>query len=351
MEVTSKSSSNVILAVWNISSATQRVKISNVDLEAPVKALRNQASQALAKNIEGENTELSFCGLILEDDNVLSSYGVSDGVTIHVIQKPETKAPAKPEPKVTASELISRFMALVLHPNYRNALQRLARPEVLDSLLTACPELYSDPSVLGILQDPELIFHLANADEAAKMIEAHPVLLTAGGCILKHVQEEQASLNPNVPGTSTGYSYSLDALSDDEEEMDSSDNSFAATQNTSLTRNASFNAITAAQLASAIANATNTQFNTNSAGVPTANSNVITSEMFSNAIQQAIEGGRTAATAAPPPQDGSESWRAQLKQMHEMGLVDDTANIRALRAVNGNVNAAIELVLSLNEME
>ncbi|CAH1099922.1 unnamed protein product [Psylliodes chrysocephalus] len=348
---------NLTLGVWSTSAGLKRIKLSNIDLENKVQVFRIQALQVLT-NVRG-NIELSYCGLILEDENKLSSYGITDGVTIHVLEKYEPKPQLKTESKITPTELIHGFRTLGLFPNYRYALQRLTRPDVVDTILSACPELYDDPAAIGLIQDPELIYFLSNPEHASEMIEKHPVLLTAGSHILAQVREEQASLNPNAPSTSTGYSYSLDALSDDDEEMDSSDNTFS--QNP-LTRNTSFNAITAAQLAAAIANATDTQFNTNSAGIPTAShssSNIITSEMFSNAIQQAINfgGSRGTPTGNAPPrveeenfESLSQQWQAQLKQMHEMGLIDDTVNIRALRAVNGDVNAAIELVLGLNEM-
>ncbi|XP_057662578.1 ubiquitin-like protein 7 [Diorhabda carinulata] len=351
---------NIILGIWGSQNSPQRIKINNVDLENKVQVFKKHALNAL--NNVPHNLELSYCGLILEDENTLSSYGITDGVTIHVIDKPTIKPSETIHTQMGPKDLINAFSTLVIFPNYRLALQRLTRTDVINKIIEACPKLLEDPAAVALIQDPELIFYLSIPENGAEMIEKHPVLLEAGSHILAHVHEEQASLNTNQPSTSTGYSYSLEALSDDDEEMDSSsDTSFS--QNP-LSRNTSFNAITAAQLAAAIANATNTQFNTNSAGIPTQNSgssNIITNEMFSNAIQQAINFGgsnRGPNTTNNSNQEEEQSfenlnkqWEAQLKQMHEMGLLDDTVNIRALKAVNGDVNAAIELVLSLNEME
>lgn len=352
---------NIILGIWYTPNSPQRIKINNVDLENKVQVFKNQAINAW--NNAPNNLELSYCGLILEDENTLSSYGITDGVTIHALEKPTVKPSITVHTKMVPKDLINAFSTLVIFPNYRLALQRLTRTDVINKIIEACPTLLEDPAAIALIQDPELIFYLSNPENGVEMIEKHPVLLEAGSHILAHVHEEQASLNPNQPSTSTGYSYSLEALSDDDEEMDSSsETSFS--QNP-LSRNTSFNAITAAQLAAAIANATNTQFNTNSAGIPSQNSgtsNIITNEMFSNAIQQAINFGgsnRSPGTTNNTSQEQQEEsfenlnrqWEAQLKQMHEMGLLDDTVNIRALKAVNGDVNAAIELVLSLNEME
>lgn len=225
----------------------------------------------------------------------------------------------------------------------------------MDKILTDISGLSDDPAAVAIIQDPELIIHMADPDTVRKVAEEHPVLIEAANYIISRVQDEQANVSPNQPTTSTGYSYSLEALSDDDD-MDS--NSDTNVSQHPLTRNSSYNAITAAQLAAAIANATNTQFNTNSAGMPNTptSSNFITNEMFTNAIQQAFAfGGSNNAGFSPALPNRSEEetlenitrrLQPQLQQMHEMGLVNDSVNIRALQATSGDVNAAIELVFN-----
>lgn len=196
---------------------------------------------------------------------------------------------------------------------------------------------------------------MADPDTVRKAADEHPVLIEAANYIISRVQDEQANVSPNQPTTSTGYSYSLEALSDDDD-MDS--NSDTNVSQHPLTRNSSYNAITAAQLAAAIANATNTQFNTNSAGMPSTptSSNFITNEMFTNAIQQAFAFGGSNNTGFSPTMSNrneeetlesiTRRLQPQLQQMHEMGLVNDSVNIRALQATSGDVNAAIELVFN-----
>lgn len=205
------------------------------------------------------------------------------------------------------------------------------------------------------------MIYLSQPETVAKLTKEHPILFEAAPHILAMVHEDQTSSNPNQASTSTGYSYSLEALSDDDDMDSTSDTNI--TQNP-LTRNTSFNAITAAQLAAAIANATNTQFNTYSAGVPTVtnstSNNIITNEMFSTAIQQAFTGrGGNSGMFSPSTPSGEDEertesmirrWESQLQQMHEMGLINDAINVRALQATNGEVSTAIELVLSMNSL-
>ncbi|KAJ8950138.1 hypothetical protein NQ314_007991 [Rhamnusium bicolor] len=258
--------------------------------------------------------------------------------------------------EVEVQQLVSAFRAFTLSSGYRTALQRLSRQDVLDKIMAATPGLSEDPAAIAIIQDPELIVHMADPDTVRKVSEDHPVLIEAANYIIAHIHEDQANVNPNQATTSTGYSYSLEALSDDDD-MDS--NSDTNISQHPLSRNASYNAITAAQLAAAIANATNTQFNTNSAGMPstpTSSSNVITSEMFTSAIQQAFAFGGSGSGSFSPgtPNRGEEETlesitrrlQPQLQQMHEMGLVNDSVNVRALQATAGDVNAAIELVFN-----
>lgn len=42
--------------------------------------------------------------------------------------------------------------------------QRLSRPEVLENIMMATPGLSEDPVAISIIQDPELLVHMENAD-------------------------------------------------------------------------------------------------------------------------------------------------------------------------------------------
>lgn len=55
-----------------------------------------------------------------------------------------------------------------------------------------------------------------------------------------------------------------------------------------------------------------------------------------------------AAAAAPRPMVATPAVRfaEQIRQLNSMGFTDEGANIRALTATNGNVNAAVDRLLS-----
>ena len=159
-------------------------------------------------------------------------------------------------------------------------------------------------------------------------------------------------LNSNVP--STAYSYSLDNLSDDEMAGDSSQSSDSALPS-SLVRNQSNSSITTAQLAAALSRAGARGFprtgSSSSSSRASGNSGVITTEMFTQAMQQAFASAPTPSAAVATPSvpetlPQSVDIQRHLAQMHEIGLLDDAVNLQALQVTGGDVQAAIELVFN-----
>lgn len=69
--------------------------------------------------------ELVYCGIILQDDLTLSSYGVKPGVTIYVLEKkqepPEIQSRTLSEAEI--QQLVVAFRAFTLSAGYRTALQ------------------------------------------------------------------------------------------------------------------------------------------------------------------------------------------------------------------------------------
>merc|ERR1719248_196878 len=57
-------------------------------------------------------------------------------------------------------------------------------------------------------------------------------------------------------------------------------------------------------------------------------------------------GGAPGAAPGAPAQASEERFGAQLNQLRDMGFFDQQENIRVLLMVGGNVNAAVEMLLS-----
>ncbi|XP_075221282.1 ubiquitin-like protein 7 [Lycorma delicatula] len=324
----------------------QRVKLENVDFETKIEQFKIEVSKKA--NLPKESLELVYCGNILDDEASLSSSGLKPGVMVHVLKK---KAKEAPRPAQSMSEadiqaLVVAFRALTLNPTYRNALQKLSRPDILDNIIMITPGLSQDPVAISMIQDPELLVRMGDIDTVRRIVELHPALAEAANNIAAAVHEEALAGNgSNNSATSSGYSYSLDALSDDDE-MDSSQSSDSQPQG--LSRQGSYSTITAAQLAAALASASSGGASTSSEGA------AITSEMFSQAMQRAMSN-----VSSPTPQatgDGnntndasissSSALQQQMQQMRELGLTDDALNLQALQLTGGNVHAAVDLVFS-----
>lgn len=245
---------------------------------------------------------------------------------------------------------------------------------MLETIKAATPGLADDPVAIAIIQDPELIVQLSDLETVKRIAIHHPSLIEAANHIAAHVHEETASVNNSRAGTSTGYSYSLEALSDDDDEMETTQ-AEVPREATPLTRNTSYGTITAAQLADAILSSTqNLTFGitnpdasttpaTAAANIqpttPNTNSNLITNEMFLNAIQHAFSTTPSATTGSPAanntfnapsnvtePLESLRRLQPQLRQMREMGLMNDSLNLRALQITSGDVQGAIELVFN-----
>ncbi|KAJ9580541.1 hypothetical protein L9F63_024281 [Diploptera punctata] len=358
---------NIILGIRLSPNSFQRITVSGINMTDKVEQLKLEASKAT--NLPKHFLELIYCGNILDDDAILQTCGVKPGVMVHVLKKKEKDipVPVRTMTEVDVQELVMAFRTFTRHPSYRSALHRLSRPEVLENIMMATPGLSDDPVAISIIQDPELLVHMENADTVRRIIELHPSLAEAANHIAAAVHEEAATASSSNPGTSSGYSYSLDALSD-EEEMDSSQSSDSQPRGgDTLSRQQSYSTITAAQLAAALASATGSfpaspRASNSNTSVAASSSGVITPEMLSQAMQQAIAtvgpsagtnsttevtaSGNSGGETSNDVQAMTNRLSRQLQQMHELGLTDDAVNLQALQATGGDVQSAIDIVFS-----
>ncbi|XP_063223401.1 ubiquitin-like protein 7 [Bacillus rossius redtenbacheri] len=349
---------SLVLGVRLSLNSFQRVKIDGINFDSKVDHLRAEVSKQTS--VPKQLLVLIYCGNVLNDGVTLRSCGLKPGVMVHVLKSKETMVHGRPSPtEGDIQELVTAFRSFARNHSLRSALQRLTRPEVLENVLMATPSLREDPVAMGIIQDPELLVHLEDITTVRKLAEQHPHLVEAANHIAAAVHEEAAAGTATSQASTSGYSYSVDALSDDDE-MDSSQSSDSMPRGESLSRQHSYSTITAAQLAAALASATGIfpptrSSSTSSNPGPSGSGPVITPEMFSQAMEQAIatvgsSGGQESPLPADEPaaavRPAGEGWAVHLQQMRELGLTDDAVNIQALEATGGDVQAAINLVFS-----
>ncbi|XP_058809438.1 ubiquitin-like protein 7, partial [Phymastichus coffea] len=255
------------------------------------------------------------------------------------------------------------------------------------NIISSSPGLSEDTVAIAILQDPDLIIHFTNAETLHKIAKTHPALLEAAQNIASAVHDEAHNFAVSTanaaasPGSAQniGNSSSLENLSDDEEMgADSSQSSDSTQPSNSNSRSQSI--ISPAQLFAAIQRArrsTSGNGNTSSDALPSiptssqsnvTSGGVITFEMFNQAMQQAFATSAmnditnsipssvpAASTPVPVPTSvpvtnqelsSPDDVQRQITIMHEMGLRNDAVNLQALTITNGDVQAAIELVLN-----
>uniref|UniRef100_T1J358 Ubiquitin-like protein 7 n=1 Tax=Strigamia maritima TaxID=126957 RepID=T1J358_STRMM len=300
----------------------KRFTIDSIKLSDEVRLLKQEIAQRLT--VTPFDIELIYCGRCLNDKHTLESQNISSGATVHVLRslnqsKQESSSAHKMEPN-EFRQLVLDLRTAVMNPAYRQTIHRLSKPEVFENILAATPGLAEDPIAIAILQDPDLIMQMVEPNTINRVVEAHPALASAASHVAAAVHEESTGSASSAHALASAYLYSLDALSDDDEDM-------AHFDRTDGLPFGVFPQITQAQLASALAAVGSTPGTSGGS-----NNSVITHELFSQAMEQAIT-----ATS----QEGNE---AQLQQLRNMGINDEALSLRALEMTNGDVHAALELI-------
>lgn len=354
---------DLFLGIRLNSQSLTTIKLEDVNLKSKVEDLKSETAGRV--NLSKESIELIYCGCVLEDDLTLENCGLKNGSMVHVLRRkePDTRTQIKYISDDSILQLAAAFKSFKENHALQSALHRLSkRPEVIDNIISSSPGLHEDTVAIAMLQDPALMTHFTDVDTIKRIAEAHPVLVEAAQNIAAAVHEEAhntATANASATTSNwqpTAYSYSLDNLSDDEEMAGDSSQSSDSAQPANTPINQPHSTITTAQLAAALSRARARGFplsnSPSTTSTTSTTSGVITTEMFSRAMQQAFATTPTPAVASPVPPilppvlPQPADLQRQLAQMHEMGLQDDTANVQALQFTNGDVQAAIELVFS-----
>ncbi len=90
---------------------------------------------------------------------------------------------------VEQHQLFLAFRAAVTNPNFRQTLQNCAKPENIQTLVETVPGLAEDEIALSMLQDWELLLHLADPKIVQVLVEKHPALVDAASRMMNSVSE------------------------------------------------------------------------------------------------------------------------------------------------------------------
>jgi hypothetical protein len=322
---------------------------------------------------------LAYCGDILEDGATLSNYGIQRGSTVQVLRKIESVPAPKQYPKFTESDVqhvVSMFRGVSA-----TGFHKISQKEIYKQILDTHPEIRNDLVAMAALRDPIILSTLQSPDTVRRFAEHHRCLIEATETICKVLKTKTQTTKTPV---------AVETAGDDQLSDSSSSSGSENSPSTSRRGQGALRRVTNEQLANALrefvgsnslASLSQRDLNSqpSSTSAPSASSssrNQITSSMFMNALTEVLMNSGRARSAdgsgdpetvsAPQPnppenptppvnQDISmddpdaqmiASFQPQLMAMQEMGLFNKAANIQALMLCNGNLEAAVNFVLS-----
>lgn len=360
----------------------------------------NENSVALKEKIQKDilktkdEISLVFCGNELEDDEPINKYNLRTGSTVQVLKK-ILEIPSKEFTTKFTEMDVSRVSSLFRGLNSGN-FHKISRPEVIQQIFKKHPELQRDIIAMSFLKDPILLSTLQNPETVRKMAENHRILVEAAETICKALRSvKSTAAEPQLP-----IRRSFEDLSDSSSSSGSENLPRASTSNAANVR------ITtdflrqsleqARQNQNSLENISQRNLSQSNSISPSSSSssvpnrrNFISNSMVMSAIDEVLRARRSetdtlarepsvSSTASSnvenlqqePPQDPIEepesermeeedtserdardiemitSFQTQLRQMEDMGLSNKAANIQALMVCNGNLEAAVNLVLA-----
>ena len=150
---------------------------------------------------------------------------------------------------VEQNEFFVAFRTAVATPNFRQTLQNVSKPDTIQMLIATVPGLARDDIALSMLQDWELLLHLADLKVLQVFVEKHPALIDAVSRMMNS-GAPNPDLNQRRRSNSAGWlARSLGADMED----DPMDEDRSQQPSTSQARTTpGFSSITPAQLAAAL---------------------------------------------------------------------------------------------------
>lgn len=360
----------------------KRLKLTNVDLITKnVADLKKEAEKLL--NFPHNELVFIYCGTVLENDNqTLDGYKVRAETMIQVFPKQhDMEYKSEPATNDQINAAVSSYRAIFKEIANSSATKTI-RPEIMKQILEAYPEFHTNLGAYAILRDSILIQSMTDYETAKTIAKQYPILVHSAEFVAKLLRENLAS---NTPNLIQSVQPAEDSMSDSSSSSESDSPMVASNQRSGDIRQISRDQLTQALLLagsastnslSNIAQRNQSQTSTSSlqstssapsvAAAPSSAS-LISSSMFTNALSQALSQAGTGATpstqstsAQPNPtpsapnqpnvpgsnENLAERYATELQTMREMGLFEEMVNIQALAISNGDVEAAINLVLS-----
>ncbi|KAG8902239.1 hypothetical protein FRC00_014456 [Tulasnella sp. 408] len=366
-----------------------------ITLDKTVKDLKDAvASQS---DVPADRQRLIYSGRVLKDEEVLSTYKIQSGHTVHMVKgvartQPEASSSPQRLPTMAAGQSPSDpltmlntpmahgalagfnpFADMGINPNDPNMLQNMmsspafqqqmdalmSRPEFLDTIIAQDPMMRNNPQLQQIFRDPEMrrsMMEMMRNPEIMRMAEQ---MRQSGGMGMGG--PFGGGLGGGFGGGLGGGPFgALGGAPAGQQQGGVSPWAASFAQPSSATSPAPASSTTSPTSPSGSTPAAASPANTSSPGSTAPPASPF--GMIDPSMLQAMLGGM----GPPPPWLGAgtspfggpsatppanltppeERYQTQLQQMADMGFTDARANVRALLATGGNVQAAIEYIFS-----
>lgn len=259
----------------------------------------------------------------------------------------------------------------------------------MKQVLEAYPEFHTNIGAYAILRDSILIQSMTDYETVKNIAKQYPILIHSAEFVTKTIREHMAANKQNLASNLIQNIQPTEDSLSDSSSSESDSPTVSPNQRTGdirqisrehlaqallLAGTSSTNSLSniaqrnQAQTQSSSQPSTSTASSTSVTGASQSSGSLISNSMFSNALSQALSaagaggttGASTQSTSAQPnsTQTASavnlpgandnlaERYANELQTMREMGLFEELINIQALVVSNGDVEAAINLVLS-----
>ncbi len=272
-----------------------------LELKKRISDLENEAKQT---NLLPENIRLIFAGRILKDTETVQECNIKEGNTIHMVKSQQKKsslfAPVQQEPKSDPANSVPQNASDPALPDLSSILG--------GGNLEGLSGLGADP--FANLNDPAM-------QEATMQMMENPEI--------RRQMVDMVAANPDLLRTAMQMNPMFNQMPPEMQRLMLNPDMIRLMMETS------------SSMRNAQATSPSTAPNPLAAGLPPNIQDLV----------QALQGGSIPQppTSSEPPE---ERFSSQLQQLQDMGFYDKDENIRALLLTNGNVNAAVERLLSNN---
>ncbi|KAF9168660.1 hypothetical protein BGX21_007216 [Mortierella sp. AD011] len=328
-----------------------------------------QLKLKVAENCDtpAERMRLIYSGRVLKDVDLLETYKMVDGNTVHMVRSAPPPATAASNPSnstvpatypttTTTPANITHASTVSQDPTTPNS---GALPNPWANLTTAGAGRFGGMGNIGgmesaammqMMQDPNFAQYMSsmlqNPQVLESMISMNPALRSMEQEARQMIRSQQFQQMISNPDTLRHIAQTGPQLGSGASGM----SSFGGMHNpwgSATPTSTSPPSFGATNTASPRAAASGPTFNPFVALGGAGATNPITSYWAQQMAAMGLRAGATTRTASNQTQQSPEErFQVQLKQLNEMGFWDPSKNIRALLAAGGNVNSAIELLFT-----